>query len=167
MLLTRLGYHSLVIGWLAILGFVDLVANTSLTGIMSDIYFYKVFLDLGLIYWTYLFLKEDLSGTVVSASSRQAQQARQQVQAAVDRGHEAIAKVELGSSEYIYYGFLVVYGLGNFYFHHAINKESAGILSLATLIISVADMTVSGIAGLNFYQVAAGKFVRLQQRLNQ
>lgn len=163
MLLTRFSYHAMVVGWLAVLCLVDVVANTALDGLASDIYFYKVFLDAGLIYWTALYLKEDLNGSVVAAGSTRARAAQNQMPA--DRGHEAIANVDLGKSEYIYYGFLVLYGIGNLYFHHSINKGTTGMESFATLILSMVDIAVAAVAGLNFYQVASGKFVRLQQRL--
>lgn len=164
-MLSRIGYHSLVIVWLGILCLVDVIGNNVFTGVMSDVYFYKVFLDGALIWWTVLYLKDDLSGAVVSSTSRRAQSA-QAANAPVDHSHDPVVKVDLGASEYIYYAFLVCYGLGNLYFHHDINKEATGLLAFATLVMSMADIVVSAVAGVNFYQVASGKLVRLQQRLN-
>jgi len=157
MLLTRFGYHSLVIVWLAVLGLVDVVGNTMLTGVMSDVYFYKVFLDGALIWWTALYVKEDLGGQVVSSSSKKA--------TATDHAGDPVIKINLGSSEYIYYGFLAFYGCGNLYFHHTINKASTGVVSMSTLIMSIVDVVIAAVALINVYQVASGKFVRLQQRL--
>ncbi len=164
MFLTRFGYHALVVAWLGVMAFIDVIANTMLSGLESDIYFYKVFLDGALIWWTILFLKEDLSGSIVSSSSSRAGRAGI---IDPDRGHEAVIKVDLGAAEYIYYGFLAMYSLGNLYFHHAINKNSTGVVSMATLVLSMVDVVIAAVALINFYQVASGKLVKLQQRVSQ
>lgn len=165
-MLSRFGYHATVIVWLAFLCMVDVIANSTMDGIMSDVYFYKVFFDATLIAWTYLYIKEDLSGTVVKAGSTAARRSTPSDPLS-DRGHAEVVHIDLGKSEYIYYGFLTVYGLGNFYFHHSINKSSTGALSLGTLILSMVDILVTVVAIYNFWQVASGKLVRIQQSLNQ
>lgn len=168
-MLTRFAYHATVAAWLLLLCAIDVIANTFLEGIMSDVYFYKVFLDLALIWWTVMFIREDLSGTIVAANSTAARNARAAQAAAAatlsDRGRAEVVHVDLGKSEYIYYGFLTFYGLGNLFFHHAINKSSTGFLSFGTLIISIADMVVTVVAIVNFWQVASGKIVRLSQEV--
>lgn len=167
-MLSRFYYHSLVAIWLVLLCIIDVVANSLLEGIESDLYFYKVFFDALLIGWTYLFIKEDLSGNVVSASSTTARRANVMPSDPLsDRGRAEVVHVDLGKSEYIYYGFLALYGIGNFFFHHASNKNSTGMLSIGTLIISIADMVIAAVAIYNFWQVASGKLVRLQQTVNQ
>lgn len=157
MLMTRFGYHSLVIIWLGVLCLIDVGANTMMTGIWSDVYFYKVFLDGALIWWTVLFLKEDISGTVVSSTSKAAMKSV--------RADEPVVAVNLGAHEYVYYGFLLLYGVGNLYFHHSINKEAVGLMSMATLILSGVDVVVSAVAAVNLYHVGQGNFVKLQKQM--
>ena len=156
MLMTRFGYHSLVIIWLGVLCLIDVGANTMMTGIWSDVYFYKVFLDGALIWWTVLFLREDVSGTIVSTTSSKAK---------IARADEPVVAVNLGAHEYVYYGFLLLYGVGNLYFHHAINKDAVGLMSIATLILSMVDVAVSAVAAVNLYHVGQGNFVKLQKTM--
>jgi len=127
-----------------------------LTGIWSDLYFYKVFLDGALIWWTILYLKDDLTGAVVTQTRAQQK---------MSKADESIVQVDIGTLEYVYYAFLTLYGFGNLYFHHMINKDSTGFLSIGTLILSMADVAVAAIAIVNFWHLASGKLVRLQKQL--
>lgn len=166
-MLSRFAYHATVAVWLCLLCLIDVMANSMLDGIMSDVYFYKVFFDAILIWWTVLYIKEDLSGTVVAATSTAARRNAPPSDPLSERGRAEVVHIDLGKSEYVYYGFLAVYGLGNLFFHHAINKSSTGALSFGTLIMSIVDMLVTIVAIYNFWQVASGKLVRIQQQLNQ
>jgi hypothetical protein len=173
MFLTRKGYHFVVISWLAVMCVIDVVANTMLTGVMSDVYFWKIVLDAGLMWWTWNYLRDDLAGNVVDAAKARSMldAERRRMGATPDRapsrGDESIlgSTESLGAIEYIYYFFMVAYGGGNLIFHHAINKASTGSLSLTTMILSGVDLIVVVVAAVNLWRMFGGKVVRFTRSL--
>ena len=167
MFLTRKGYHTLVIVWLGLMCVIDVVANTLLTGLMSEVYFWKVILDGGLIWWTAAYLKEDMAGNVLSSQAAAVARAQLQRQQAAVKGDESIiGSIEsLSGIEYIYYFFMAGYGGANFVFHHALNKASTGPLSLTTLVLSIVDGIIVAVAAVNLWNMYRGNVVRFTKSL--
>lgn len=168
MFLTRKGYHTLVIAWLGLMIVIDVIANTVFTGIMSELYFWKILLDGVLIWWTGAYLKEDMEGGVLSSGQAAVEKARLARQANMNaKGDESVVGTieSLGAIEYIYYFFLLAYGGANFIFHHAINKSSTGPLSLTTLVLSMVDGVILAVAAINLWNMYSGNVVRFSKSL--
>lgn len=166
MFLTRKGYHTLVIAWLGLMIVIDVIANTVFTGVMSELYFWKILLDGVLIWWTAAYLKEDMAGNVLSSGQAAVEKARLARQANLRGDESVVGTIEsLSAIEYIYYFFLLAYGGANFIFHHAINKSSTGPLSITTLVLSAVDGVILVVAAINLWNMYSGNVVRFSKSL--
>ena len=154
MSLTRTGFNTLVLVWLIPALLMDIVGNTTATGSMSDFYYFKAMADALLSAYAFwqLFRGETMTRTEAARKAN-------------DSSDSVITFDNLGAVEYIYCAVLVILALGSFWFHHDINKNSTGALSIASLIWSWLDLAVAALAGIQFWRLKSGAIVSVSRKL--
>ena len=156
MKLTRFGFNTLVAIYLAPLLLIDLVGNMLYTDAQSDYFYYKAILDGALMAYSLYQLTRPPTASVTKA--------RAQIN---DRNDEVASFEDLGAIEYIYCLLLSAYSAVNWYFLHALNKNSTGLISMGTLIWSILSIAVCVIAAIQFWHLKQGSIVELKKRIVQ
>jgi hypothetical protein len=153
--LTRFGFNSIVLVWLVPALIMSIYGNTVSTGVASDIYYWMTGIDAGLIlYALFQLFRSDDTMSVKEAARRKN-----------DSHDEVVSFENLGSIEYIYCAVLVILAVGSWWFHHSINKDSTGILSIATLIWSWLDLLIAVVSAFQFYRLKSGAIVEVSKKL--
>lgn len=155
MTLTRTGYYTIVMAWLAPIVLFDVIANTILTGRDSEYFYYKTMAD-GIL-MAYALWQMFGRAATVSAKTAAVRTA--------DVNDSVIGLDKLGSWEWISCLILVVYALINWYSLKEINTHSTGIVSTATLVWSMVSIVVAGLSAIQFYQVKSGAIGKLTHQL--
>lgn len=155
--LTRMGFNLLVVVYLAPMALIDFIGNSTVEGAMSDYYYYKFILDSLLV--AYAIYQAFFSGTTSHIDTAKARVS--------DHADEVVSFEKIGSIEYIYCALLSIYAAANWYFMHDINKNSTGLLSMATLIWSFLSIAIVIISVIQFYHLKSGKIVELKKRVMQ
>jgi hypothetical protein len=154
--LTRTGYNVLVIIWLAPLVVLDFIGNTLTTGSQSDMFYYKTMVDGLLIAYALYQCFRPATGSASTVHARIA-----------DTHDEVVGFEKLGAAEYLYCAILTLYAAGNWYFMHMINRESTGIVSIATLAWSFLSLAIALLSAVQFYHLKSGAIVELKHRIVQ
>lgn len=154
--LTRFGFSALVTVYLAPLLLIDLIGNMLYTDVQSDYFYYKAILDGCLM--AYAIYQLTLPPTANINKAR----------AEVRDANTDIASFEdLGKIEYLYCLLLSAYAAVNWWFLHALNKQSTGLISAGTLIWSILSIGVCILAAVQFYHLKQGSIVELKKRVIQ
>lgn len=153
--LTKFGFNSLVIVWLIPALLMDVLGNTTATGAESDLFYWKSIFDALLCAYAVwqIFGGEELH-TVSDARRR-----------VNDHRDEVVSFENLGALEYIYCGVLVLVALVSWWFHHQVNLNSTGLISIASLVWSWLDIAVAIVSGIQFWKIKSGAVVSLTKRL--
>ena len=153
MKLTRFGFNTLVLVWLLPALLMDIVGNSTSTGAMSNFYYFKAMFDALLSAYAVwqLFRPETMT---------RAEAARKQN----DRTDTVVSFDDLGALEYVYCAVLVVLALGSWWFHHDINTNTTGFISIVSLVWSWLDIAVVIMAGVQFWHLKSGAIVSVSRR---
>jgi hypothetical protein len=150
MKVTRLGFAIASIVWLILLLlFIDIVGNSRTLGIISDIFFLKILIDVVLIAWTGLMIytgKNLISAPTLNIETKST---------------DIISFEKLSTIEYVYYGVLAIYALFNLISHYVVNRNSVGASAVFSIFWSVFDLVIAIIAGWQFYLMQKGNIVKL------
>lgn len=158
--LTRFGFNMIVAVYLAPLVFIDFIGNAMVEGAMSDYYYYKFMLDAALLVVALAQLFRGETAHVDHARDR----TRGDV-GSLDE--EVVGFSNVSSLEYLYCGALSAYAAVNWYFLHAINKASTGVLSMTSLAWSMLSIAICVLAAIQFYHLKSGTIVELRKRIAQ
>lgn len=157
MKLTRYGFNRIVLIWLLPLGIIDVIGNLNTTGYMSDVYYFKVIFD-GLLILFAGYMAFFAGETMTRGDAHVAR---------LDPSDTVAEVGDIGNLEHIYCALLVVVALGSWYVHHDINRNSTGIVALASLIWSFLDLIVAVLAGLQFWHLKSGAIVNVSRKMVQ
>lgn len=153
--LTRFGFNAIVLVWLVPAIIMGFIGNATTEGTTSDIYYWFTLFSVALaIYAGIQCFREDNTMSAHEASRRRD-----------DHRDDVVSFENIDALEYIYCGVLVVLALGSWWFHHSVNKNSTGLLSVATMIWSWLDLIVAVVAGLQFYRLKSGAIVSVTKKL--
>lgn len=155
MKLSRFGFNLVVLIYLAPLVAMDFIGNTLNTGLVSEMYYYKTMVDGCLVAYALWEMFTDQGTTSVAAARARAQSPNDTV----------VSFEKLSSWEYIYAAFLCVYAAANWYELHMINKESTGLVSIATLAWSFFSLAVAILAAVQFWRIKSGAIVELSHKV--
>jgi hypothetical protein len=139
--MVRFYFNCIALGWLAILTVLDVIGNGNSTGFLSDVYMVKSGLDVVLLLWTGVMMYTAVTGRKLD--------------------------IDLGKSEYIYFGAMAFYAFVSLIGHHSLNKESTGPLAFVTLIMVWVDVALAAFAGYNFWVVFRTKAAAIQNQIKQ
>ena len=156
--MTRFGFHASILIWLGLLVFfVDIAGNTANTGVLSDVFMGKTIFDVLLAFWTFMYLKEDIQGTTVHRHQAESSWASA-------KGREQLISFEkLGGLDYVYYGVIAAYTIGNLVLHWSANKHSTGLESIWYLIWVLMDVVLCVVAIVQISAIANGKLVQIRK----
>ena len=150
MKLTRTGFNLLVVAWLIPIVALDIISNTTLTGDVSDIYYYKTMAD-GLLIAYALFQAFGRGQTVTKHTAQ---------------NDDTVASFEkIAAWEYVYCLLLAVYAAVNWFGLHMINKESTGLTSIGSLIWSFVSLAVLLLSLIQFWHLKSGAIVQVKKRI--
>ena len=142
MRLSRKGFNFLVLVWLAPAIAMAMYGNTVSTGATSDLYFWA----------TGIFAALALFAIVQFSRGDYASNDAKRRASATD---DLVSLDNIGAFEYIYCAVLALVAVGSFFYHHHVNKEAEGVLSVVTLLYSYFDLLIAGVSGLQFWRLKA------------
>src|SRR5664279_3448550 len=147
--ITRVGLAIATIVWLLFLIlFVDLAGNSRNQGIISDLYFGKIFLDVALIAWT---------GVIIYGSKNVASAASVKINIPNKPDTDEIVDLQqLSSVEHVYYGILTVYAIINLLLHWITNRNTVGGSAVFSALWAIFDLIIAGLSGWQFYNLQQG-----------
>jgi len=152
--LTRFGFNALVLTWLIPAILMDIVGNTISVGTTSDLYYYKAMFDA--LLGTYAVWQLLRGGQTMS---------RQEAARKKNDPRDSVVSFDnLGAIEYIYCAVLVLLAATSWWFHHDINKNSEGLISIATLVWSWLDIAVVIVAAIQFWHLKSGAIVSVSHK---
>ena len=155
--LTRFGFNTLVLFYLAPLVLIDIAGNTFSTGATSDFYYYKSMFD-GLLvaYCCWQLFGAKQTAHIDTARNR-----------TFDKNDEVVGFENIGAIEHIYCGTLCLYAALNWYFMHSLNAAATGVVSIGTLVWSFLSIAIAILSAIQFYHLKSGAIVELKKKVLQ
>ena len=154
--LTRFGFNIVVLIYLIPLLAITFIGNTFSEGVMSDVYYYATMGVGGLILFAGY---ECFHGDTAAAST-----AKSRVS---DHADEVIGFENVAAYEYIYCALLTIIAGGCWWWLHDINRNSTGVLSMASLVWSFMSLVVAVLSAIQFWRLKSGAIVELKKRVIQ
>jgi hypothetical protein len=155
--LTRKGFNLVVLLWLAPIAVMSLYGNMTTEGALSDLYFYAFGASLALAAFAGIqMMRDDYTANGVAQKKTPG------------RPSSDLVNLEnVGALEYVYCAVLCLIAVGAFFFHHHVNKETTGLLSLMTLIYSYFDFFITAVSGYQFWTLKGAAVKAAAQKASQ